>query len=120
MIGIAGAVIIVIGLGLVYEGVARKFKKYFALADMPAGSRRIVYFLGTFGTAARGVVFALTGFFLIKAAWDYDPSKARGLDGALRRTVSESDSGRLLVAVCAVGLVAFGLYCYAEAAWRRT
>jgi Domain of Unknown Function (DUF1206) len=120
LVGLVGVVVIGIGLGLVYEGVARKFKKYFALADMPAGSRRIVYFLGTFGTAARGVVFALTGFFLVRAAWDYDPSKARGLDGALRRTVSESDTGRLLVAVCALGLVAFGLYCYAEAAWRRT
>ena len=87
---------------------------------MPTGSRRIVWFLGTFGTAARGVVIALTGFFLVRAAWDYDPSKARGLDGALRNTVADSDTGRLLVAVVAVGMVAFGLYCYAEAAWRRT
>jgi hypothetical protein len=120
IVGIVGAAVIIVGLVLVYEGIARKFKKYFALADMPPGSRRIVYFLGTFGTAARGVVFALTGFFLVRAAWDYDPSKARGLDGALRNTVAESDTGRVLVGVCAVGLIAFGLYGYAEAAWRRT
>ena len=63
-----------------------------------------------------GVVFALTGFFLVRAAWDYDPNKARGLDGALRQTVADSDPGRMLVGVVAVGLVAFGLYCYAEAA----
>jgi hypothetical protein len=120
VIGLIGAVVIVVGLVLIYEGVARKFKKYFALADMPAGSRRIVWILGTFGTAARGVVFGLTGFFLIRAAWDYDPKKARGLDGALRNTVADSTAGRVLVAVCAVGLIAFGLYGYAEAAWRRT
>ncbi|HST50335.1 DUF1206 domain-containing protein [Jatrophihabitans sp.] len=120
LVGIVGAVVIVVGLALVYEGLKRKFKKYFALADMPTGSRRIVWFLGTFGTTARGVVFALTGFFLVRAAWDYDPSKARGLDGALRRTVADSDLGRTLVGVVAVGLIAFGLYCYAEAAWRRT
>jgi len=120
LVGIVGAVIIVVGLVMVYEGIKQKFKKYFALNEMPAGSRRIVWFLGTFGTAARGVVFGLTGFFLVRAAWDYDPSKARGLDGALRRTVSDSDLGRTLVGVCAVGLIAFGLYCYAEAAWRRT
>ena len=29
------------------------------------------------------VVFALIGYFLIKAALDYDPDKAIGLDGAL-------------------------------------
>jgi hypothetical protein len=120
VVGLVGAVVIIIGLALVYEGLARKFKKYFALADMPAASRRIVWFLGTFGTAARGVVFGLTGFFLIRAAWDYDARKARGLDGALRNTVADSTLGRVLVAVCAVGLIAFGLYGYAEAAWRRT
>ncbi|MEO6501967.1 MAG: DUF1206 domain-containing protein [Jatrophihabitantaceae bacterium] len=120
VIGIAGAVVIGIGLGLMYQGIMRKFKKHFALADMPTGSRRIVWFLGTFGITARGVVFGLVGFFLIRAAWEYDSSKARGLDGALRHTVAESDIGRLLVGVCAIGLIAFGLYAYAEAAWRRT
>jgi hypothetical protein len=120
LVGIVGLVVIGVGLGLIYEGVARKFKKHFAMADMPTGSRRIVWFLGTFGITARGVVFSLVGFFLIQAALDYDAKKARGLDGALRRTVAESDLGRVLVGVCAVGLVAFGLYAYAEAAWRRT
>lgn len=120
LVGIAGVVVIGVGLALIYEGVARKFKDHFAMSDMPTGSRRIVWFLGTFGITARGVVFSLVGFFLIRAAVEYDPKKARGLDGALRHTVSDSDTGRLLVAVCAVGLLAFGLYCYAEAAWRRT
>jgi hypothetical protein len=120
LVGIAGVVVIGVGLGLIYEGVARKFKKHFKMADMPTGSRRIVWFLGTFGIAARGVVFSLVGYFLIRAALDYDPKKARGLDGALRHTVADSTLGRVLVGVCAVGLLAFGLYAYAEAAWRRT
>jgi hypothetical protein len=120
VVGIAGVVVIIVGLALIYEGVARKFKDHFALSDMPTPSRRIVWILGTFGITARGVVFSLVGYFLIQAALDYDPKKARGLDGALRRTVAESDFGRVLVGVCAIGLIAFGLYAYAEAAWRRT
>lgn len=119
VVGLVGAVVVVIGLALVYEGVTRKFKKYFNLAEMPVASRRVVWILGTFGTAARGVVFALTGLFVIRAAWTYDPAKARGLDGALR-TVADSSNGRLLVAVAGIGLIAFGIYGYAEAAWRRT
>jgi hypothetical protein len=66
------------------------------------------------------VAFALTGFFLVRAAWDYDPKKARGLDGALRTTVADSNTGRWLIGVVAIGMIAFGLYGYAEAAWRRT
>jgi hypothetical protein len=118
-VGIAGIVVVVIGLVLVVEGVRQKFKKYFALAEMQAPSRRLVWFLGTVGTTARGVVFAVTGVFLVRAAWEYDPSKARGLDGALR-AVADTGTGRLAVGFVALGLIAFGLYGYAEALWRRT
>jgi hypothetical protein len=119
VVGIVGAIIIVVGLALVYEGVTGKFKKYFDLSDMPPASRRLVWILGTIGTTARGVVFALTGYFVLQAAWKYQPRKARGLDGALR-TVADSTTGRLLVGVAAIGLIAFGVYGFAEARWRRT
>ena len=119
LVGIVGAIIIVVGLALVYEGVTRKFKKYFDLAEMSPVSRRLVWILGTIGTTARGVVFALTGYFVLQAAWKYQPQKARGLDGALR-TVADSSSGRWLVGLVAIGLIIFGLYGFAEARWRRT
>jgi hypothetical protein len=109
----------VIGLVLVVEGVMLRFKKYFKLAEMPVVARRIVWVLGTIGTTARGLVFALTGFFVVKAAWDYDPKNARGLDVALRQ-LAASDHGRLWVGFVAAGLIAFGLYGYCEALWRRT
>ncbi|MDQ1731831.1 MAG: hypothetical protein QOK10_1990 [Pseudonocardiales bacterium] len=118
-VGIAGAVVIVIGLVLVVEGVMRRFKKYFKLDEMPLLARRIVWVLGTIGTTARGLVFALTGFFVVKAAWDYNSQDARGLDGALRH-LADSDHGRLWVGFVAAGLIAFGLYGYCEALWRRT
>jgi hypothetical protein len=119
LVGIVGAIVIVVGLALVYEGVTRKFKKFFDLAEMSPASRRVVWILGTIGTTARGVVFALTGYFVLQAAWKYQPQKARGLDGALR-TVANSTSGRWLVGLVAVGLIIFGLYGFAEARWRRT
>lgn len=119
LVGIVGAIIIVVGLALVYEGVTRKFKKYFDLAEMSPVSRRLVWILGTIGTTARGVVFALTGYFVLQAAWKYQPQKARGLDGALR-TVANSHSGRWLVGLVGIGLIIFGLYGFAEARWRRT
>jgi hypothetical protein len=118
-VGIAGVVVIVVGLALIVEGVRRKFKRYFALDEMSAQTRRLVWFLGTVGTTARGAVFGLSGVLVLRAALDYDANQARGLDGALR-TLAESDHGPLLVGFAAVGLMAFGLYGYAEAAWRRT
>jgi len=119
VVGLVGLVVMLVGLALIFEGVTRKFKKYFDLAEMPASSRRLVWTLGTVGTTARGVVFGLTGYFVVQAAWDYQPHKARGLDGALR-TVAASGPGRVLVWVVGIGMVAFGLYGLAEARWRRT
>jgi hypothetical protein len=119
VVGIIGGVVIVVGLALIVEGLMRKFKKYFDLAEMSPVGRRIVWILGTVGTTARGVVFALTGYFVVQAAWNYDPGKARGLDGALR-TVANSQHGRLLVGLAGIGMIAFGLYGFAEARWRRT
>lgn len=118
-VAIAGIAIIAVGLVLVVEGVMRRFKKYFRLSDMPAGARRLVWTLGTIGTTARGLVFALTGWFVVKAARDYDPNKARGLDGALRQ-LADSPHGRLWVGLVAAGLISFGLYGFCEALWRRT
>ena len=84
---------LIVGAALVVEGAQRKFKDGFKLAEMPPLARRTVWVLGTVGNIARGLVFAVTGFFLIQAAWHYDPSKARGLDGALRRLPSPRAAG---------------------------
>ena len=57
---------------------------------MSAAVRKAFTALGVFGHVARAVVFALVGYGLIKAAIDYDPSKAVGLDGALRQLAEPS------------------------------
>jgi hypothetical protein len=118
-VGIVGVVIVVCGVVLVGEGITRKFEKYLALGEMSDATRRGVVALGVVGTIARGLVFALAGIFVIQAAWKYDPGKARGLDGALR-SVLAANGGRWLLYAIAVGLVAFGVYGFAESKWRRT
>ena len=117
-VGIVGFVVLAVGLTLVYEGVTRKFEKYLRLPASVA-TRRMVRILGTIGTAARGAVFAWAGVFVIQAAIDYEPSKAAGLDGALR-SMRDTTAGPWLLGAAAVGLIAFGLYGLAEARWRVT
>jgi Domain of Unknown Function (DUF1206) len=119
LVGIVGAVIIVCGLVLIWEGAKRKFLKYLDLGRMSPTTRKTVETLGVIGSIARGVVFGLAGVFVVVAAVQYDPSKARGLDGALRALANTSAGPWLLVAVAA-GLVMFGVYGFAEAKWRRT
>ncbi|MFN2518866.1 MAG: DUF1206 domain-containing protein [Jatrophihabitantaceae bacterium] len=118
-VGIVGVIVVIVGVVQVVEGFTHKFEKYLDLDRMSPATRRTVTFLGTVGTAARGVVFVLAGIFVVRAAYDFDPQKARGLDGALR-SLAGTSAGPWLLGAAALGLVAFGLYCYAEAKWRRT
>ena len=74
--------------------------------------------LGTFGHLARMVVFGLVGIFVVKAAIDYKPSKAVGLDGALAKIVHHS-YGPFLLGIVATGLIAFAVYSLSDARYRR-
>ena len=74
--------------------------------------------LGTVGHLARMVVFGLIGIFLIKAAVEYDPNKAVGLDGALAKLAHQS-YGSVLLGIVAAGLIAFALYSLSDARYRR-
>jgi len=63
-------------------------------------------------------VFGVIGVFLVVAAVTFDPAKAQGLDGALRKLATTPLGPWLLVAV-ALGLVTFGVYSWCEARWRK-
>jgi hypothetical protein len=118
-VGIVGAIVVVCGLVLIYEGIKRKFLRYLDLSGTSLETRKVVEFLGVIGSVARGVVFGLAGVFVVAAAIDFNPHKARGLDRALRK-LAETPAGPWLLVAVALGLVMFGVYGFAEAKWRRT
>jgi hypothetical protein len=113
-----GVVLVGVGLWWVKRGLARDFRKKLMLGRMSRAERRGVETVGVVGSVARGVVFAAAGVFLVTAAVRYDPQEAHGIDATLRSFAHTPVGPWLLVAV-AVGLVAFGLYSFAEARWRR-
>jgi hypothetical protein len=117
-VGIAGTVVLVIGLAFVYQGVRKKFRLDLDLNEVSQRVRRTVETLGVAGTAARGLAFALAGVFTIQAAINYNPDKARGLDEALR-SLRDTTAGPGLLVIEALGLIAFGLYGCAEVRWHK-
>ncbi len=54
----------------------------------------------------------------IKAAVNYDPQNAIGLDGALSK-VSQYSYAPVLLGVVAAGLIGFALYSMADARYRK-
>jgi type IV secretory pathway VirB2 component (pilin) len=117
-VGLAGAIIVVVGAGLVMAGVRRKFVKYLHTEEMSPRTQRVVERIGAIGSVARGLVFALTGALVIEAAVRYQPAKAGGLDTALK-TLRDQPYGEFALIAAALGLIIFGVYGLCEARWRK-
>ncbi|MFD2924728.1 DUF1206 domain-containing protein [Halobacillus naozhouensis] len=103
--------IIVIGYGLyeLYSGISQKFLNKFRMGEMDRHERKVAKNSGTIGMTARGIVLAMIGFFFIQTGIMRDPSKARGLDGALAE-VAQNPFGQWMLGFVALGLVLYGIY----------
>jgi hypothetical protein len=118
IVGIAGVVLIGVALYQGYRGITQKFLDESKVEEMGPQVKKWISRLGTFGHLARMVVFGLVGIFVVKAAIDYKPSKAVGLDGALAKIVHHS-YGPFLLGIVATGLIAFAVYSLSDARYRR-
>jgi len=117
-VGVAGAAVAAVGLGLAFEGVSRHYLRQLDTGAMSRSMYRVVEVLGTIGTTARGIVFTAVGALVIDAAVAYSPTKAAGVDSALR-TFRDAPEGPWLLGLVALGLVAFGLFGFLDARWHR-
>jgi hypothetical protein len=118
LVVIAGLIAIGVGLYQGYRAVVREFMEESKTAQMSEGVKHAFAALGIFGHLARMVVFGLVGWFLIKAAIDYDPKKAVGLDGALAK-LAQSTFGPLALGIVAAGLIGFGLYALVDSRYHK-
>jgi hypothetical protein len=116
IVGAAGLCMIAVAFWNLYRGLARKFTDRWRSGLRPAG-RRWGARAGVVGHVARFVVFGLIGVFATKAAVDYKPKNAIGLDGALQK-LAQASYGPWLLGVTAVGLFAYGIYCLVDARLR--
>lgn len=110
LVSLIGLAIMTTGAGFIVQGVRRKFMERLEKHDMSAKERRTALMLGISGLASRGVAFVLGGFFVVRAALDFDPQKTSGLDAALR-AVARRPWGPPVLLALAFGLSCFAAYC---------
>ena len=117
LVALAGLAIIGAGAWNAYRGVAGKFEDKWRTGQMSKTERRWGGRAATAGHLARAVVFTLIGIFVTKAALEYDPDEAIGLDGALQK-LAEASYGTVLLGVTAAGLICYAIYCLVDARYR--
>jgi hypothetical protein len=114
LVAAAGLILIGSGVWHVRKGLTKKFLKQIDTSDASPQAVRLVTRLGQVGFPGKGVALALVGGLIGYAAITFDPSKAKGLDGALH-TVLELPFGRILLTLVAIGIAAFGAFLFVRA-----
>lgn len=116
-------VVLAVGIGLLaaagyngYRAISGKYRENWD-HDMSPTERRWAVFVSEAGLIGHMAVFALIGFFLTRAAIQYDPSEPESLDQAVRALAGTSFGTSALVALAA-GMVAYACFSFVEARWR--
>jgi hypothetical protein len=117
IVGAAGLVLVGVAFWNLYRGFTRKFEDRWRFGRLSPTVRRWGGRAGVLGHVARFVVFGLIGVFITKAAIDYNPKDAIGLDGALQK-LEHASYGPDLLGLTAAGLIAYGVYCLVDARLR--
>jgi hypothetical protein len=94
------------------------FRRHLRTSEMSELESKWASRVGRAGIAARAVLLTVIGDFLMSAAANHDPGRARGLDGALAELASRQH-GELMLGAAAAGLACYGAYQLIEARYRR-
>jgi hypothetical protein len=115
-------VLTLIGIAVIGAGIAHIVKGYKAgfekHMNIPPAQQAWVRPVCQFGLVARGVVWLMIGWFLIRSAQQARSGDIAGMSEALN-TLATSPFGDWLLGIVAAGLFAFGVYSFLEAAYRR-
>jgi hypothetical protein len=118
LIGLAGVVTLGAAVYRGVKGARQDVTDELDLTGLATTHRKAIKALGSIGEIGRGIAMALIGFFLLRAASSYDASEATGLDGALRRAMTHTGGGAVVV-VTGAGFIAYGLFCLVTFHRRR-
>ncbi len=107
LITLIGIILIGVGIYQVYKGYSGKY-----LEDLNPGYGRHqskIKTAGKYGFMARGVVFAILGYFLMSAGITENASMVRGTQGAFS-FLQQQEWGTYLMGAVALGLLGYGIF----------
>jgi hypothetical protein len=119
LVAAIGAAILVVAVRHVHRGISDTFTHDLQPEATAGSTRSPVLLVGRVGYVAKGAAIGVVGLLFGWAALSYDPDKAGGLDDALK-TLRDQPYGPYLLTFVAVGVAAFGLFCFAWARYVRT
>ena len=114
LVGVVGVIILVVAGFLIHRGWTEKFRSKLDVDGRTGHDGRAYVLFGKAGYLSKGVALVIVGGLFLYAAWTHDPKKSGGLDAALTQLLDQP-FGTPLLAVMAVGIACYGLFCFAWA-----
>lgn len=119
LIGIGGAAIAIAGFFQFYKTYKNDYTKKFDLSSLSEKKRReSIEKTAKFGLSARGVILLIIGYFALQAALSSDPSEIKTTTEAFS-FIQDSSYGAWLMGLVAAGLIAYAIYMFLMAKYRR-
>jgi hypothetical protein len=118
IIGIVGAIVAIYGVSEIVDSFKGKRDPKLDMSVLPAGLRGPLAKISRFGVGARGAIICTLGVFLVRAAFQHDPSEAAGTRESTIELAGAFE-GRWLLAIIAVGLLAYAVDQAVHARCRR-
>lgn len=118
VLGLVAAGVISAAISQFVRAYRRTFFRDLRRSEMNPKEIRTVRRAGQIGFTARGVVFAMLGWFYARAAFFSDPSEVGGLDKALE-TLHGQPWGAWLLGAMALALLAYAVFCGFAAKYRK-
>lgn len=107
-----------IGIYQIYYGFSEKYRKKFSGSGIPSSNASILLRSGKIGYAARGVVWLIISYLLIRALLNARASEAGDTAKAFG-FIESSSYGSYLLGTLGLGLLAFGFYNFLRAAYEE-
>ena len=114
LVGAIGAGFLVVAAVNLYWGLSGRFKESLRLDER----EQLLTLVGKVGFTALAVVLAIIGWFLLKAAIDFDAKRIVSLGGALSK-LAHADYGRWLLGLSAAGLLSYGIFGIVQVRYHR-
>jgi Domain of Unknown Function (DUF1206) len=118
LVGLVGVVLLISAVVTVYWALSRRFTESLATREMDTHTERLVTALGVVGLCALGLVLAVVGWFLLKAAIDFNPTVPVGIGGALSK-LARATYGPWLLGITAAGLLVFAVFDLFQARYHQ-
>ncbi len=118
LLGIFGLIIAGVGIYQAWYGLSEKYRKHVGSLGMQSRNAKVILVAGKAGYIARGVVWLIISWLLLKAAM-HASSKEAGDTGKAFGFLEDSPFGSYMLGALGVGLIAYGLFSFVRARYER-